>query len=77
MMLMRRFENLEEVWRAVESGQEVFCENLAYHITVESDFPQANKWTLRDGKLLRVTCKSNYFGALLTQEQIRDLFTLS
>lgn len=77
-----QFNNINQVWAAIEAGKEVFWVNHAYHLTVE---PVNAEWRKSQGfdipfsakgdKCLRVTCISNYFGSLLEETEIHKLFT--
>lgn len=76
---MKNYNNITEIWDAIDKGSEVFWGNDSYHITVEDCYPdneyQKNHFTNRHGKVLRVTCISNYFGSLLTPDEIPNLFS--
>ena len=71
---LKRFKTIKAVWKALDEGKEVFWVNSLYHVTVEPAKPHNNLETLRNGQLLRVTCKDNYFGSLLTASELGKLY---
>lgn len=73
-MTKGEFKTIDQVWDAIESGQEVFWSNESYHLTVEDAQDYNPDFTKRNGKVLRVTCISNYFGSLLCENELSNLF---
>lgn len=74
---MRRFNSINQVWDAIGQGKTVYWVNTSYALTVEPHFDQISpKAFIRDNKFLRVTCTSNYFGSILIEKEINQLFTL-
>ena len=80
---MKRFKDINEVWNAIESGQDVYWSNQSYKLTIE---PVNREWRQAQGFAipfsakgefcLRVTCISNWFGSLLLEDEIKALFTI-
>lgn len=68
------FTNVDQVWDAVNSGKVVHWVNLGYIITVETAYNGSPQYTLRNGKVLRITHKDTYFGSLLTGSELPNLF---
>lgn len=78
---MKKLQNIEQIWTAIDAGQVVYWSSDAYELTIEEtniewrqrlgfEIPFSN----RDGKCLRVTCMSNYFGSLLNENEINSLY---
>jgi len=79
---MGQFKSLKQVWAAIDAGKTIYWTNKAYALTVEDSMLQWRQeqgfkvpFSNRDGKCLRVTCVSNYFGSLLLESDIKKLFT--
>lgn len=79
---MGQFKSLDQVWAAIDAGKTVYWSNKAYALTVEDSMLQWRQdngfevpFSNRDGKCLRVTRISNYFGSLLLEFEIKKLFT--
>lgn len=72
---MSEFKTIKDVWTAIDQGKEVFWGNTSYHITIEDAYPTYKGPALRGGKILRVTCISNYFGSALCESEVTSLFT--
>ena len=80
--MKKHYKTLEQVWADIDSGKTIHCGSDAYAITIE---PVATKWRLlhhvelpfstRGEKCLRVTCTSNYFGSLLTPNDLGNLYS--
>lgn len=73
--------NLEEVWNAIDAGQTVCWNSATYEVLVVDSMLDWRKeqrfevpFSNRDGKSLRVTCVSNYFGSLLSEADLNQLF---
>jgi hypothetical protein len=59
----------DEIWAAIDSGQEVNWENSLYYVhpvKAEPDNEYADV-SRRGDEALRITCKQNYFGSLATE----------
>ena len=72
---------LNEVWGAIDLGKTIYWGNKSYKITVEDsnlDWRKENNLNVpfsnRDGKCLKITCISNYFGSLLNESELSSLF---
>lgn len=75
------FKTIDQVWNAIDQGKTVcWCSDI-YQITIEEsnlewrqnsgfDVPFSN----RNGKCLRVTCMSNWFGSLLDKNELNNLY---
>jgi hypothetical protein len=79
---MKKFKNIQQIWAAIDAGQAVYWASDAYQLTIEEtnvEYRQRMGWDLpfsnRDGKCLRVTCMSNWFGSLLLEKEINQLYT--
>ena len=60
---------IEEIHRALSEGKTIHWVNKLYYlhyVSCESDNESA-KLSYIDGKGIRVTCLSNYFGSLITE----------
>jgi hypothetical protein len=68
------FNTFDDVWNALDAGQTVYWYNTSYKITIEPCQKTTNRETERNGKVLRVTCVSNYFGSLLKECELSNLF---
>lgn len=76
------FKTIEQVWDAIDRGETVYWSNKSYALTIEdSELAWRKKqgfkipFSNRNGKCLRVTCTSNYFGSLLEPKELSNLFT--
>jgi hypothetical protein len=59
----------EQIWDAIDNGIEVNWENGLYYVHPVSVEP-SNQYadvSRRGQEALRITCKSNYFGGLMTE----------
>lgn len=79
---MRQFTNIEQVWSAIDRGLIIYWSSDAYQLTIEDSMLDWRKrqgfnipFSNRDDKCLRVTCMSNWFGSLLTQDELSQLYT--
>ena len=78
---MSKFTTIEHVWSAIDQGRTVYWTNTSYKIYIEEIYNervseyQKSHHTHRDGKCLSVRCISNYFGSLLSESEIKNLFT--
>lgn len=80
---MTKFKTLDDIWAAIENGKTVYWQNRCYKLTVEDSQLQWRKengmpipWTNKNGRCLRVTCTKNYFGSLLLESEVKNLFTV-
>ncbi len=76
-----KIKTVEQVWSLIDQGKTVCCVNDAYQLTVEDtliDWRKRNGYEIpfsnRDGKCLRVTCVSNWFGSLLLESELKNLY---
>ncbi len=61
---------IEQIWNAINDGLEVNWGHGGYYvhaIDYDRGLNESSSLSLRDGKALRVTCKSNYFGSLISE----------
>jgi hypothetical protein len=69
---------IEQIWENVLQNKEVNWSNSSYKITKEPIYDdnqyQLNHFTRRGKFVLRVTCKSNYFGSLLEKTDLNNCF---
>lgn len=79
--MKQKLNDINEVWKAIDQGKKVFWVSDAHQLTVEDsaiewrerlgyEIPFSN----RDGKCLRVTRMSNWFGSLLLSNEINSLY---
>ena len=67
---------LQEIYSAIDSGKTVHWENSLYEVHPVDAEPD-NKYaavSYREGKALRITCTSNYFGSLITERCFEKCF---
>lgn len=79
--MKKQIKDLSHLWSLIESGVTVFWCNESYAITVEDSMLQwrtdngfSAPWSNKNGRCLRVTCTSNYFGSLLDEKDVSGLF---
>jgi hypothetical protein len=71
-----QFKTISEVWAAIDSGKPVYWGNKGYRVLpVDHDNENSPTFTLKNGKLLRVTFTANWFGSLLQPSELGQLFT--
>lgn len=76
-----KFKTIEEVWNAIDAGKTICCSSEAYEL-VQVDTMHAwrkeqgfkTPFSNRGDKSLRVTCMSNWFGSLLEENELANLF---
>lgn len=79
------FKNIKQVWAAIDAGKTVCWVNDSYILTVEDNNAEMQNWRERNGfqripfsgrgdKTLRVTCAANYFGSLLQESELSNLY---
>lgn len=81
--MKNQFKTIEQVWTALDQGQTVYWSSKAYKLTIEDARIGTiecreywlNHHTFRNGKVLRKTCISNWFGSLLDANDLNRLFT--
>lgn len=76
------FKTIGQVWAAIDAGKTVYWASDAYQLTLE---PSNLEWRARckfavpfsnrGETSLRVTCTSNWFGSLLTENELGQLYT--
>ncbi len=72
---MAKFKTIEQVWEAVEAGQVIYWVNKSYQVIAELDsVPHENLYSQKNGRMLRVTCMSNWFGSRITPNCLDSLF---
>jgi hypothetical protein len=67
---------IQEIHEALESGKTVNWVNGLYelHYVNASEENEYAKPTFKNGKAIRVTCVTNYFGSLLREEEFHKCF---
>ena len=65
---------LNDIRDALDRGLEVCWGNESYEVHYVDQFEHCNDYSLKDGKLIRITCKSNYFGSLINESDIGSCF---
>lgn len=72
-----KLNTIAEIWDAIDRGTKVYCSSTTYEIIpVDSTLNKYSELSFRDGKALRVTCVSNYFGSLIGERDLSHCFTL-
>lgn len=68
--------NIEEIHEALESGKTVNWGNSLYelHYVDASEENKYAKPTFKNGKAIRITCITNYFGSLLSESEFNKCF---
>lgn len=79
--IFNQFKTIEQVWQAIDEGKTVYWSSDAYQLTIE---PVNREWRERNGfdlpfstrgeECLRVTCMSNWFGSLLLENEMSNLY---
>jgi hypothetical protein len=76
------FKTVKDVWNAVKAGKAVYWKNTAYKVFVEPNLmPERTKelafrqFAELDGSILAVRCIENYFGSILYETELGNLFT--
>lgn len=68
---------IEQIWKALDSDKEVNWNHDGYEVHAVSYSRGINKFSAlsyRDGKALRITCKSNGFGSLIQSSDLSSCF---
>jgi hypothetical protein len=67
---------IEKIHEALESGKTVNWVNPLYELRYvnESEENEYTKPTLKNGKAIRITCVTNYFGSLLRESEFNKCF---
>jgi hypothetical protein len=73
--MKNKFKNINEVWDALDLGKTVFWVNESYKIYIEDARPENPDFSKRGNKLLTVRCIENYFGSVLNEPEISQLYT--
>jgi hypothetical protein len=83
--MRKQINTVKEAWAAIESGKTVYWNNEAYRLTlcevegahgfnVETAKYQKTHHSYKNNYVLRVTCTSNWFGSLLNENEVSQLF---
>lgn len=69
------YRTLQDLWNDIEAGVKVYWSNESYQVLVQND-PVSCKdmFSHKDGKMLRVTCMSNWFGSRLDKNEITSCY---
>lgn len=66
---------IDKIYELLSQGKKVYWVNKAYIVHIVDDpCPEKNMFSHRDGKMLRVTCESNYFGSRITEKCLGSVF---
>ena len=67
---------IQEIHKALSEGKTVNWSNGLYylHYVYAEPTNEYAKPTFKDGKAIRITCSSNYFGALATESCLKACF---
>lgn len=79
---MNQFTTIEQVWQAIDKGLTVYWSNTAYKVYIEPNpksSPYYNsinrQYSTRNEQLLSIRCISNYFGSIIHESELSQLFT--
>ena len=65
----------DEIYAAIDSGKEVNWHNSLYYVhKIETEENQYTKPTQRGKYALRITCKSNGFGCVAAESELKDCY---
>lgn len=72
---------IAQVWEMIEAGKKVYWGNTGYEVVAEDVFGsdyvvefQIKHHTFKHGKVLSIRCMSNWFGGLMAESEMGDLF---
>ena len=67
---------INKIWQYIESDIDVYWSNNLYYIhkVKVNNINNSNKLSYKNGYALRITCKSNYFGSLITLNDLKDCY---
>lgn len=72
---MNHFKTIQDVWNAIEDGKEIFWHHEGYKVIVEEpNNPNYKPENIRRGKVLTVRCLDNWFGSLLSEYDLPNLY---
>lgn len=68
---------IQELWEKIERGETVFWANEGYKVYTEEAFCEHQKqhFSHKNGKVLSVRFIENYFGGLIHESELTELFT--
>jgi hypothetical protein len=73
---MKTYTSIEEIYKDLNKGIKVYWSNESYQVFIEDDpCPEKNMFSHNKGKMLRVTCVSNWFGSRITETDILNCFS--
>lgn len=72
---MKKYKSLDEIRTDLDKGIEIFWSNESYHLHYVEAREHSTPFSVKDGKAIRVTCKSNYFGSLIEANEIPVCFS--
>jgi hypothetical protein len=72
---MKHYSNLGEIRTDLDNGIEIFWVNTSYKVHYIIAGENCTPFTVKDGKAIRVSCISNYFGSVLNEEEIGRCFS--
>ncbi len=78
MVKMKQFNNITEVWNALDNGITINWSNDGYKVYIENAIVdneyQAKHFTNRNGKVLSIRFIENYFGSLIDESELNKLY---
>lgn len=76
---MKRYKTIKSVWSDLEKGVTIYWSHEGYKVYIEPQNQgceyQANHFTNKNKKVLSIRCIENYFGGLITEPEIKSLFS--
>ena len=74
---MKRYKTLKQIHDDLEKGIEIFWSNTRYKVHYVDFEPNLNQYSLKNNKVIRVSCIDNYFGSLISESEISACFKLT
>ena len=66
---------IKEIWGAIEQGKKVNWSNSLYIVEpIEFEKNKYSALSYKDGHALRITCRTNYFGGLIAESELKDVY---
>lgn len=76
MTKLGKFKTLDDIRAALDAGKTVYWSNKAYTAHYVDASANHNPYSVKDGKAIRVSCTSNYFGSLISESDIYNCFVV-
>lgn len=74
-MLIEKYRTIEEVWDGIKKGKTIYWNNDGYQLTIEPYHEGNSEFTRQGDKVLRITYIENYFGSLLEEKELGNLYS--